>query len=134
MGLGWNNASVVAPDLVQQPRIPSDVVSMFGSSKSPVLAIDFSYRFLDLGFKGEFEYFDGLKEWTPPHVSGLIPCTCISVLVSARWRTRDCRGGNHADHPLGLSAACHEQNVIETSRGDVLGPSSRPFSPTFFDR
>lgn len=80
MGLGWNNASVVAPDLVQQPRTPSDVVAMFGSSKSPVLAIDFSYRFLDLGFKGEFEYFDGLKEWTPPHVSCLTQCVLMSVL------------------------------------------------------
>lgn len=68
MGLGWRDASVVAPELIQKPRVPSDVLSMFGASTAPVLAIDFSYRFLDLGFKGEFEYFDGKKEWTPPRV------------------------------------------------------------------
>lgn len=68
MGLGWSDASLVAPDLIQQPRTPSEVLASLASSSSPVLAIDFSYRFLHLGFLGEFEFFDGKKEWTPPRV------------------------------------------------------------------
>ena len=33
-----------------------------------MLAIDFSYRFVDFDFLGEFEFFDGAKEWTPREV------------------------------------------------------------------
>ena len=47
---------------------PHPQVADLGGSPAQVLVIDFSYRLLDLGVPGEFEFFNGTAEWTPPVV------------------------------------------------------------------
>uniref|UniRef100_A0A7S0EQ65 GDP-fucose protein O-fucosyltransferase 2 n=1 Tax=Hanusia phi TaxID=3032 RepID=A0A7S0EQ65_9CRYP len=65
LGLSYGTLSYVAADQIQSPRPPKELKGDLGQSNFPVLAIDFSYRLLDLGNAGEFEFFNGTAEWTP---------------------------------------------------------------------
>ncbi|EKX49639.1 hypothetical protein GUITHDRAFT_104600 [Guillardia theta CCMP2712] len=67
-GLSYGTISYVSPDQIQSPRPPQQLEQDLGRSKLPVLAIDFSYRLLDLGNAGEFEFFNGTAEWTPRRI------------------------------------------------------------------
>jgi hypothetical protein len=105
-----------------------------------VLAVDFSYRLLALGVEGEFEFFNGTAEWTPPTLPAprFRPSPLLAAVLRAlRFGGRPRAAGEAFMRRAGLAderGAPRPFAAVHVRRGDMdnwrnrqhVAPRARP--------